>query len=358
MRCTRVVAAVGLGVLVACLIPATSSAQGRVREGLRALSYFPLEVGTYWTYERQGPSGTSTWRAEVVADPAATAERGRHRLAGYFPGPARLVRVLPLDIVTEVRPEGGRDGLLYMLRAPAGLPWTLELAGTAEPGSGAECIDGSRLHVAAWQEKVTVPAGQFENVVKVVFSTRCADAGVSAEWFAPGIGLIRRTEASIAGEVVSELVETNAGGGWPLRMPYTTSLALDRAVAVNDLMPPVDIQKLPVLKGTLSVRNDTETAVELTFGGCVRALVELVDRDGEVVLQTRADDGRDCNSKCLVPVQLRRSTLALPFRLPLVLEGGRPLADGVYAVRARFETLEPEPVQPAATARLEVRSTH
>lgn len=358
MKRTRTVASVGLVTLVACCLSGTAAAQGRVREGLRALSYFPLEVGTTWTYERRGPAGTSLWRAEVVAEPAAAAERGSHRLAGYFPGPARLVRVLPLDVVTEARPEGGRDGLWYLLRAPAGLGWTLELAGTAGPGSGTECIDGSRLHVASRQEKVTVPAGQFENVVKVVFSPRCADAGITAEWFAPGIGLIRRTEATIAGEVVSELVETNAGGGWPLRMPYTTSLALDRAVAVNNLMPPLDVARLPVLNGVLSVRNDTETAVELTFGGCVRALVELVDRDGKVVLQTRVDDGRDCNSECVVPVQLRRSALALPFRLPLVLEGGRPLADGVYAVRARFETLEPEPVRPATTARLEVRSTH
>lgn len=355
-RC--VAAAVSLGALVACLAPAASSAQGQVREGLRMLSFFPLQPGTTWTYERRGPAGTSTWRAEVVADPAATTERGYHRLAGFFPGPARLVRVLPFDIVTEARPEGGRDTLWYMLRAPARLPWTLELAGTAEPLSGAECIDGSRLHVASRDEVVTVPAGEFRSVVKVVFDTGCADAGITAEWFAPGVGLVRRTEASIAGEVVSELVETSAGGGWPLRMPYTTSLALDRAVAVNDLMPPVDVQKLPVLKGVLSVRNDTETAVELTFGGCVRALVELVDGAGNVVLQTRVDDGRDCNCKCAVPVRLRRSALTLPFRLPLVLEGGRPLADGVYAVRARFETLEPTPVQPAATARLEVMSTH
>jgi len=347
-----------VGTLVAVLIPVRADAQGQVREGLRTLSYLPLQPGTYWTYERRGPAGTSTWRAEVVAEPAGTLELGYHRLVGYFPGPPRLVRVLPLDVVTEARPEGGRDVLWYMLRAPAGLSWTLELAGVAEPLSGAECIDGSRLHVAARPEKVTVPAGQFENAVKVVFASRCADAGITAEWFAPGVGLVRRTESSLAGEVVSELVETNAGGGWPLRMPYTTSLALDRAVAVNDLMPPVDPQRLPVLKGVLSVRNDTETAVELTFGGCVRAVIELVDGAGNVLLQTRAGDGRDCDCKCLVRARLQRSALALPFRLPLVLEGGRPLPDGVYAVRAAFETTEPKPLQPAATSRLEIRSTH
>lgn len=352
----RLVVLTALG--VATLLPGAAMAQGRLREGLRPTSYFPLQPGTYWAFERRGPAGTGTWRAEVVADPATTAERGYQSLAGYFPGPPRLVRVLPFDIVTEARPEGGRDTLWYMLRAPVGLPWTLELAGTAEPLSGADCIDGSRLHVASRNEVVTVPAGRFENVVKVVHETRCADAGVTAEWFAPGVGLVRRTESSIAGEVVSELVETNVGDGFPLRLPYTTSLALDRAVAVNDLMPPVDVQKLPVLKGTLAVRNDTEAAVELTFDGCVSALVELVDGTGRVVLQTRADDGRDCNCRCAVPVRLQRGALLLPFRLPLVLEGGRPLADGVYAVRATFETLEPEPVRPAATARIEVRSTH
>lgn len=294
MNRTRLAVLVGLGVLVGGLVPAGASAQGQVRESLRAVSYFPLAPATYWEYEKQGPScgAACRWRVEVMGEVSPTPFEGALGLKGYFPGPARKVRSLPLGVVTEVRPGGGRDALWYMLRAPVGLGWTLELAGDSVDTAGLSCIDGSWVRVASRSETVRVPAGEFRDVVKLEFRSKCVDAGITAEWFAPGVGLVRREEATIAGVLVSDLVETNAGGGFPLPLPYSTALILDRAVAVNDLMPPVNPAKLPVLKGALSVRNDSMFPIELVFGGCKKLLVEVTNAEGEVVVGARFDDAR------------------------------------------------------------------
>lgn len=360
MNRTRLPALMGMLVFLVWIGPPGAAAQGQVRESLRAVSYFPLAPQAYWEYEQQGATcgGACRWRVEVVGDAAPTPVAGAFGLKGYFPGPVRKVRSLPLGVVTEVRPDGGRDGLWYMLRAPEGLGWTLELADDPANGGGSSCIDGSWVRVASRNETVRVPAGEFRDVVKLEFRSRCVDAGITAEWFAPNVGLVRREEATIAGVLVSELVETNAGGGFPLPLPYSTALILDRAVAVNDLMPPVDPARLPVLKGALSVRNDSRLPIELVFGGCKKVLVEVTNAEDEVVLQARFDDGGCCDCRCAVPVRLHRSGLVMPFSLPLVHEGGRPLADGAYCVTATFETLEPKPLRPRASARIEVKSVH
>lgn len=358
MRSKHAMVMIAALVLAPFVAPAGAAAQGRVRQVLRPVSYFPVQAGSYWAYERRGPGGTSTWRVEVVAERATGAPGAHLGLEGYFPGPRRQVRVWPLDVVTEVRPEGGRDALWYMLRAPVGTSWTLELASAPGPMTGAECIAGSRLQVASRREDLRVPAGEFSEVVRIDFHTRCADAGITAEWFAPGVGLVRREETSFAGTMVSELVESNVGGTWPARLPFVTSVALDRPVAVNNLMPPVNPRELPVIKGQLGVRNDTEHPVSLVFTGCRSAVIEVLDATGGIVLSTRADDGGCCTCENLQPVTLVRDALTLPFSLRLAREGIEPMADGFYAVTATFQTTDPPALRPRATTRIEVKSAH
>jgi hypothetical protein len=341
------------------LVAASGVAQERIRPTLRAASLFPLEAGNYWVYERRGASGAATWRVDVAAVSATAGPARAFALSGYFPGPARRVRVRPLDMVTEVGVTGGKDYLWYLLRAPLNLGWTLRLAPTPVATPGIECIDGAQIHVSSRGEHLEVPAGEFDNVVRVDFATRCVDAGIVTEYFAPGVGLIRREEDSIAGPVISELVESNAGGVRPIRAPYTTSLGLDRAVAVNDLMPSTDPGKgLPVVAGVLTVANDTEVPIVLPFTGCRSATIEVRDSSGTVVLSGHTDDGGCCTCTVEAPALLQKSALALPFSLMLARDGSTPLADGVYAVTAVFDTTEPPPLRPGANSRLEVRSVY
>jgi hypothetical protein len=358
MRRSVTAFAILLLVLTSFLAGGNAQAQGTVRKNLRESSYFPVAAGNYWVFERRAFGATTTWRAEVLPDTAPASPLAGAALSGYFPGPPRRVRVWPFDVVSEVQPGGGRDGLWYLMRAPVKTWWTLELAMLPEPIVGTECIDGARLQLVSRDEVVEVPAGRFENVVRIDYQTRCADSGITSEWFAPGVGLVRREESSFPGPVLSELVETNAGGILPVRLPYQTSLALSGPVVVNDLMPPSDPRKLPVLDGRLTVRNDTLVPMALTFSGCRSATVDVHDASGALVLTGRADDGGCCTCTNLLTVTLAGSALNLPFSLKLALPGDAPLADGLYAVTTTLDTTEAPVLRPRATARLEVKSVH
>lgn len=356
MRCA------GAGVLIAAVLGATASPglaqSARMRPSLDAVTYFPLRDGNRWVYEKKGPTGTSTWQAVVQTLGSSAPTPGYHVLSGYFFGPPRLVRGDPAGRVVEIPMFGGPEYLWYLLNAPVGTTWELEWAPSPLMMPIAACISGSKLRIAARDETVAVPAGVFRNVVHVEFHPPCVDAGIIGEWFAPGVGLVRRTETTIAGTVTSELVEAELGAVVLPNAPYVTSLGLVRPRYVNNLMPPVDLATLPVVRGSFTVRNMTDDPVELTFGGCKSAAIEVKDRDGETVLTARADDGGCCDCKNLVKVTLQRSSLALPFTFKLATAKGQPVPDGDYTVTVTLETVDPPSLRPSARSRVEVASVH
>ncbi|RMG15437.1 MAG: hypothetical protein D6731_08420 [Planctomycetota bacterium] len=59
---------------------------------------------------------------------------------------------------------------------------------------------------------LSTPAGDFGNVVRLGFTTSCADAGVTSVWIAEGVGVVKYTVASIAGERTYELETAFVGG--------------------------------------------------------------------------------------------------------------------------------------------------
>lgn len=319
----------------------------QVRPVIGQNSPFPLAPGNRWEYLRGG----ETWTAEVVHSPQSSALRRVHELVGYHgPGSRALLAEGPLGTVVETDPGPGRDRLWYLFSAPIGLRWTFE--------GGSGCVEGSRVAVAARRERVVVPAGEFEDAIRLEFHSPCLDAGLLAEWFAPGVGLIRREENSIAGPVVSELVRATVGtASWP-RGLYTTTLLLDTPVHTNNLMPPVRPESLPEMRGALLVHTAGPEPVEVRFSGCMSVTVVVLDAFGREVARGRGDDGGCCACDNVLTVDLRRGPRAVPFAVRLSSADGRPLPDGFYAVTATWETLDPPPLRPSATARIEVRSVH
>jgi hypothetical protein len=112
----------------------------------------------------------------------------------------------------------------------------------------------------------------------------------------------------------------------------------------------------PVIHGSVAVANETAQPIELEFGGCASALIEVVDSAGHAVITTRTDDGGCCTCDRLLQVKLVHDTLTLPFTFKLENIAG-PLADGHYAVRVRLLTFGAAPAIEATTA-IEVRSVH
>jgi hypothetical protein len=344
--------------LLATLAATGLLAAAAPRSALGVVSYFPLRVGNSWEYQRTVGGETTTWRVEVTEQSDAGPWRSAYALAGYFSGPPRWVRSEPGGLVMERGGEGRRDLLWYLLGAPVGMIWQLQLAPSPSASPLPDCVDGAWLKLASRGEVIKVPAGEFGNVVRIDFRTRCVDAGIVSEWFAPGVGLIRRDETSFAGTVTSELVRAELGEVVVPRLAYTTALALDRPRYTANLMPPVDPSQFPRAQATFMLSNLTGEPIELSFTGCKSFTAVVTNEAGAVVLTATGDDGGCCECDDVVKVTLRRGVLALPASFALVTDRGEPLPDGHYAITATLDTLAAEPLRPLARALIELTSVH
>jgi|UniRef100_A0A7C2SPL5 hypothetical protein len=304
--------------------------QAQLRPTLRPVSYFPLQRGTTWVYQVSGvPGGERVVSAKPGVVPVSTAAAAV-LLEGYFPGPARLVRSAG-GTVEEIGPTG-EAFLWYRLGAPEGISWTLRLAPQPQERP-LPCTDGARLTLASRHETVTVPAGRFENVVLVRWETPCRDAGVVAEWFAPGVGLVQREEASFAGGVLWQLKEMRRDelDGLPR---YGGALALSRRQYVLNLMPPVDPQQLPSLEGTLALwLFDPTPDVQWGVPLCLEVTGEIED-ESQQTLKSFAI--RDPGCHIMAPLAWARYRL-IPFQQPLLL-GDTPLPQGAYTLKVTVST--------------------
>lgn len=347
-------------VLVAWLAsPATAQQRPGPLPVLDREPLFPLEVGNHWVYQVRGVGAPTT--VEVEATPAAPAsspaQAGYVVLRNYFPGSPRTVRRLPGDVVMERDDTQRRERLWYLLRSPSGLSWRLELAGAIAQDASLRCLDGASLTVTKRDAVVRVPAGEFTGVVEVRWQPVCTDAAIVAEWFAPGVGLVRREETRLSGPVVWELVEAKVSQRRIPALLYGVDLRLESPrVTVNRMPGPAPVSA-PTLRGMLTVMNLTQFPTTLVFSGCGSATVVVRDVSGREVVRTRVDDGGCCACTVLLPVTVR-GIWGLPFSLRLAQRDGSPLADGRYTVEASFDTLEREELRPAGRAGLEIHSVH
>ncbi|MGC8915772.1 MAG: hypothetical protein ACP5NF_02185 [Thermoanaerobaculum sp.] len=304
--------------------------EAALRPTLRPVSYFPLQPGTTWVYRATGLGGGERQvTAHGAASPLGFFDAAA-LLEGYFPGPARLVRSLAGKV--EELGSSGEGFLWYLLAAPEGTSWTLRLAPLLQ-NQLFSCLDGARLTLVSRRESVTVPAGTFDHVALIRWETPCRDAGILAEWFAPGVGLVQREEASVAGQIRWQLQEIRRDQISALPQ-YGGALALSQRHYLLDLMPPLELERLPVLKGTLALwllspPPEGEAGVPL----CLEVSGEIEDANRQVLTSFAVPD-----PGCLVMAPVAATPFrVLPFAQPLVV-GGTPLPQGTYTVRLTVET--------------------
>jgi hypothetical protein len=349
--------AVPAAVLLAAVAAGPLAAQTRLGSNTDAASYFPLRVGNEWVYAVSSQVERAEWRAAVTGRKVAPNGVAYFELAGYF-GPTRLARSVLRGLVSEFNPDGERDNLWYLLGAPVGTSWELVLEPLPTLGPMADCISGSKALLASRTEVVRVPAGEFRDVVRIDYRSPCADAGLASEYFAPGVGLIKRVELTFAGPRASELLRARLGDIELPRLPYGSALELESPHYVNNLMPPLGPDALPVLRGVYVLRNRTPLPVELLFSGCKSVSVQVLNEAGEVVARGRGDDGGCCACDNVFRFTLANDVLALPFAFRLATPEGRPLPDGRYSVEATLDALEMGQARPSAGAPIRVSSVH
>jgi len=350
----------GFPAMTAAAIPEREGVEIRVNTPPRGSSYFPLLLESNWVFERSGPAGSDTWVARVGGRSTFNPRYGHVALIGFsgeqqgHHEPA-MVRVDREGVLWEQPDTGGSELVWYRLLDPVGSTWTMQL-GTAERQLR-PCDQGAQITVASRDEVVQVPAGTFPGAVRLDFVPQCADGGTLSEWFAPGVGLIKRVSNSVLGPVVSELVHTGPDRRLPPRGGYRTEFELDHAFYVNNLMPPWNPETLPWVHGRFVIRNPGPEPLELVFSGCASVSLVLVDEHGNIVLTASGDDGGCCICLYLLTVSVGPARpIAIPFSFQLVLDDEQPLPDGRYALRAVLNTLDPEPIRPGAAAVIEIHS--
>jgi hypothetical protein len=205
------------------------------------------------------------------------------------------------------------------------------------------CAAGGRAILASHAELVRVPAGEFIDAVRVDYERGCMDAGLISEWFAPGVGLVKRTEDSFGGPIESVLLSSRVGGVVLPDHPIATSLTLD---PVRNFTHAGQAAKL---QGAFRIHEQNSDGEAFVFAGCVSATVVLVDDAGKRVLERSIGDGGCCECKNLVYVSMHGQTLTLPFGFDLLDAEGSPLAEGHYSLIATLNPLDAENVKPSAT---------
>ena len=141
--------------------------------GISPADYYPLAVGTAWTYEVRGGGRTTRDTVKIIGQDGPwflDDHRGRLRLEA----------------------DGVRDRDRYLLRAPLT---------TGKTWSAVEQMVVQRFEVAATDAAVTVPAGRFERCVVIRNEQAIAAGGrYVTEWtYAPGVGLIALKTRAVQG---------------------------------------------------------------------------------------------------------------------------------------------------------------
>lgn len=155
----------------------------------------PMSQGNEWVY-RATSGGEVTVRVDGVQ---ASGPYRFYRLRG-FNGTSAWVRQTAAG-----RVYNSNGGTWYRFDAATGASWIFRTTGAAIAGS-----NGATVTVVG-QESVTVPAGTFQ-AIHLRWQGTVAGAGIRDEWFARGVGLVKRVEA---GRTLSLTRATVAGQSIP-----------------------------------------------------------------------------------------------------------------------------------------------
>lgn len=259
-----------------------------------------IPLGNYF------PEGEITWiyAQPNVASELVTVTSGRSGIGNYFHAGEGFERFIEDDVVSV----GARGNTLYRFRSRK--EWQ------ADPAHWlyVQCVSGSMLRITDRNLTVTTPAGTFSHCIRVVWDTGCADAGITEEIFAPGVGLVRRHEIRLYGLVTWDLVSMEKNG---IHL-YPNDLSLECRVS-----PAMFTDDLNVIC-SLSVGGDRETV--LTFPDGQTWEIEILNQDGERVYLW--SEGKDFPQV----IQEITVTVRTPFRFHVGIDLPAGLEAGPYTV--------------------------
>lgn len=269
----------------ALFAPLTAAAQVQRSRALQAderqavvSDYFPLAVGNQWSYVGAASEAFNRELTVRVSDSREVNGLVYYQLEGFAAEPA-LVRLTGAGRLVALDEESGLERLWLDFAAPAGGGWT--------PQGRGECFGAAR--VAERNVRARTPAGPFGNGVRIEYSGGpCADAGLTEEVYAPNVGMLTRTELTIAGPIRLELINAVVDGRTIEARGLGFSLKIDSSVYVPQ---PERIApgETPTLLATMTLENTSEQPLVLRFASGQRFDIEIRNADGKTVYVWSAD---------------------------------------------------------------------
>lgn len=170
--------------------------------------YLPLQAGNQWIYRSSGPGEglvVEVARTQTVGD------RTYYELAGLPEGPVWL------------RATGNGDYVAYDPETRQERPWLAfsTAEGVRFPAGTHGCNPNATIVSKSFRGVYSL--GEFGNLARIRYEPGpCADGGLESELWLPWVGLLQRTELTIAGPRTYELVYARINGVLMLTTPSTS----------------------------------------------------------------------------------------------------------------------------------------
>ena len=230
--------------------------------------YLPLQVGNQWIYR------TANGAQEVLSIPRTETVNGTtYAVLTGFSNEAWL--------------RWASDGVLvnYDRESRTERPY-LNFAsseGTSFPTSAHPCSTTAAIETKNF--KGSFPLGEFSNVAMIRYGGNvCADAGLTADYYLPYIGLLRRTETTIAGPRTYDLTYARINGTVMISTNETTfAISTDKAVYLNTT------REIPMVSARMTLRHsDENNPLILEFSSGQEVDYILTDSTGKTIYRWSA----------------------------------------------------------------------
>lgn len=283
--------------------------------------YLPLQVGNQWIYKGTTGPNASLASNEVLSIPRQETVGGRtYFVLTGLSGQEPWLRYASDGVLVNYDRETRTERPYLDFTTPVGR--TL-------PTSGHPCHTTAEIQDKSY--KGSFPLGEFGNVLQVRYTgNTCADAGLTADYYLPYIGLLRRAETTLAGARVYDLIYARINGTVMISAGETSfSLSTDKAAYLNTT------SEIPVMSANLTLRHsDSTDPLTLQFSSGQEFDYILSDSTGKVIYQF---------SSTATFIQATHTlTIAKehnwPLRIPLRGADGRVLPGGTYKLEGFLTT--------------------
>jgi len=281
--------------------------------------YLPLYPGSRWVYRC---SGTTCPQDVPPLEALRSAEAGGriYSVVRWFSRQEAWLRVDDAGALWHYDPQTRQERRWYAFQTAEGQGYETSI----DP-----CSPAARVSSRAFRYQG--PLGSFDNALQIAYPPGgCADAGLTEEIFAPGIGLLRRTETTIAGPRAFELAyalignATEHGGS---QVAFVLSLDQSLYTASGGV---------PQMSARLTLRNSAAEPLVLRFASGQIYDLAIKNERGDTLL--RWSDGKGFTQALqditVAPGAEKNSVILLP----LAGKTGAPLPPGRYTAEAWLTT--------------------